>query len=409
MRLTVPIYFLLSFLVFLNFNTQSVYATSSLDNPKDVINNDTPNADNVSHLISFTLPYDAIRISPSDYIIISLANFSNITPPDSLIGNYYGTPQITVVGNDIKITNIALLPGNNLSISGLKATNPGSPAGFDVNIRITEDSDGNIVRNIASVTATKFGGNISVTATIDTPVSSVTFSGNSAPGTLVSITENSNVIGTDTASGTYGLFNKIITGLEPTSHLFTVYGVDTYGRNTSPVNIDIYTPIYQNTSIANILLSPTIQMNVTAINAGDDIIASGSALPGGSVQLFTESPLRTYYASSSALGLWEYTINDTADYLPGDYRLYAMVHNGNGLQSLFSPSLQFTVSSSSSGGGSVACDISKGDLNCDNNINLNDFSILMYYWGGSNATADINSDGSVNLNDFSILMYYWGS
>ncbi len=68
----------------------------------------------------------------------------------------------------------------------------------------------------------------------------------------------------------------------------------------------------------------------------------------------------------------------------------------------------FSISGTGTGG--TACgDISQGDLNCDNDINLVDFSILMYYWGTDSQAADISLDGLVNLTDFSIMMYYWGT
>jgi len=51
------------------------------------------------------------------------------------------------------------------------------------------------------------------------------------------------------------------------------------------------------------------------------------------------------------------------------------------------------------------------DLNRDGFVNLIDFSILLFWWGGdggdSDPPADINQDGSVSLTDFSILLFDW--
>lgn len=55
------------------------------------------------------------------------------------------------------------------------------------------------------------------------------------------------------------------------------------------------------------------------------------------------------------------------------------------------------------------CD-THGDLNKDTKVNLQDFSILMYYWlqtEPENPCADINKDGIVDLKDFSIMLYWW--
>ena len=50
------------------------------------------------------------------------------------------------------------------------------------------------------------------------------------------------------------------------------------------------------------------------------------------------------------------------------------------------------------------------DLNSDNLVNAQDFSILMSNWGSTaRPKADINQDGIVNAQDFSIMMSQWGS
>lgn len=55
------------------------------------------------------------------------------------------------------------------------------------------------------------------------------------------------------------------------------------------------------------------------------------------------------------------------------------------------------------------CESVPADLNCDQKVNITDFSILMYYWQkqGSGIKADINKDGIVNLVDLSIMFYWW--
>ena len=50
-----------------------------------------------------------------------------------------------------------------------------------------------------------------------------------------------------------------------------------------------------------------------------------------------------------------------------------------------------------------------GDLNCDGKTNLQDVSILLFYFGKTTfpAHVDLNHDGTINLVDFSILLFYW--
>jgi len=49
------------------------------------------------------------------------------------------------------------------------------------------------------------------------------------------------------------------------------------------------------------------------------------------------------------------------------------------------------------------------DLNNNNIVNAQDFSILMSFWGSTTRpAADVNQDGFVNAQDFSIMMSQWG-
>ncbi len=404
-------FFLLSFFSYfglLKLKTQNISAAGNLASLSDVVSSLTVGAGHVEHEITFTIPRNATQIYPSDYIIVGMDNFSNIQSNILVQGSFTGIPTATVSGQNIKITGVSVLPGHTITLKGITADNPVNDFWLKVVITITEDEEGNLIKNVGTVYMTKTSGQIAVTATISPPYASVRISGYSAPGTFITITENGTVIGTDTA-GIAGLFSKYLTGIFPGSHTFTLYGVDASNRTTSLLDVSAVTPIYQETSISNLLLSPTIELSNTSINQGDLLVSNGSAITNGNLSIFTEPHLRTYYATSSATGLWSYTIDNTDEYIPGDYHIYSLVQNGTGSQSLFSNALQFTVISSQEGGTNPLCDISRGDLNCDDSINLVDFSILMYYWGSTNQISDINEDESVNLVDFSVMMYYWGT
>ncbi|MBI4094424.1 MAG: hypothetical protein HY436_01310 [Candidatus Liptonbacteria bacterium] len=54
--------------------------------------------------------------------------------------------------------------------------------------------------------------------------------------------------------------------------------------------------------------------------------------------------------------------------------------------------------------------VDKVDLNGDRRVDMADFSILLFYFGGRGreiARYDLNGDGRVTLADLSILLYYW--
>lgn len=403
--------FCLFFLILFNFKNV-VSASGNLEEAKDFISNDTVGIEGVAHEVSFRLPYNSDNIISSDYIIIQLGSFTDITAATFLIGEYGGTPSFSLDSdlNRVLITGIFLEHGNTLTIGGITATNPQIRPQFEVVIIISEDEDGNIIKNIARFLAYGLGTVAEVTASIAPHVGTLIVNGFAAPGMFLTFTENGTIIGTDTAGGSNGNFTKYLPGLNPTTHNISIYGTDIYHRTTSLLPFEVYLPIYQETTVSNLLISPTLEISATEATQGGNLIIQGMTIPDGELSIFTESPLRTYYATASSDGFWDYTITNTSDYNVGDYRLYSIVSNGTGLQSLFSNSLQFTITTSgTSPTGSPGCDISEGDLNCDSSVNLADFSILMYYWGTSNRVADINEDELINLTDFSIMMYYWGT
>jgi hypothetical protein len=313
-------------------------------------------------------------------------------------------------GNKVKVTGVAILRGNNVTINGIIATNPDNKNLLQVELSITEDEEGLLIKNIARFLASDWGGTVSVSASIAPATASIIITGYSAPGTFITFTENGTVIGTTSATGFEGLFTKQLLGLIPGTHNITIYGVDPSNRTTSIFPIEVDAPVHQQITVSDILLSPTIEIDSIEITQGDPFALVGSSIPSGDISIFSESPLRTYYTAADLDGSWNYTVADTSDYIPGDYRIYALVQNGTGSQSLFSNSLQFSILPSSGPYPPLPdCSIERGDLNCDNHTNLTDFSILMYYWGTTSPAADINGDGIVNLVDFSIMMYYWGT
>lgn len=57
----------------------------------------------------------------------------------------------------------------------------------------------------------------------------------------------------------------------------------------------------------------------------------------------------------------------------------------------------------------IKADMEKADFDGDGNVNLVDFSMLMYWFNKNDAPVkfDLNGDGKIDLIDFSILAYYW--
>ena len=386
----------------------SVKALGTLDAAKDIINGDQSVTPGITHDISFTLPADAQQVTPSDFIFVSLANFTNVTTFTSSEGTY-GTPVFAVSGTVASMTNVAILPGVGVRLTGLTATNPQPNAGKTVVITITSDAGGVVVRNRAYTEASYGGTFVTASASIVSIQSSVNISGYTAPTAFVSITENGSVAGTAVASAN-GFFNFPLNGIDPGNHTYSVSSVDQQNSATSETLISLLLTASTLTSVSNVLLSPSFSLDKASLSPGDMLTLSGSGKPSSQINIFTESPLKSYSATTDVNGIWSFPVSavETTSYNPGQYRGYANIQDAGGNQSIASLTRNFIITSPADlNNPPAACDISHGDLNCDGTTNLTDFSILLYHFNTNHKVADINGDGSVDLTDFSIMMYYF--
>src|ERR1044072_7885856 len=131
-------------------------AAGPLELARDTIATLASSQPNVEHTIYFVLPTSAQQIDPNTWIIIQFPNYFNVTAPTFLTGAF-GTPTYSVVGTTLRITNIAVLAGTPLEITGLTATNPGDQISNHIIISIADDSAGTMVRNQATVVPTDGG------------------------------------------------------------------------------------------------------------------------------------------------------------------------------------------------------------------------------------------------------------
>lgn len=379
----------------------------TLDLARDFVNTLADGQAGVQHSIYFVLPTNAQQIDPNGWILIDMPSYSSITVPN-LVDGVYGTPTVTVVGTTIKITNISVLPGGGVTVADFSARNPNSNQNWTITISVAQDANGTVVRNQAKILPSESGNIVGVSATVNTPLASLNINGYTSPSSFVTLTEGSTVQATTTSDGT-GYFTFLMTGLQPGAHTYRLVGTDNAGRATAQNSLDLFLLESNLTSVSGILLSPSNQLDKTAIDPGNTLTISGRAKPSSTINVFVESPLRSYTTATDGNGDWSYTIpgTETSGFTPGQYRAYANVQDTLGNQSLASPSLSFTVNSADSNNPPPPCDISHGDLNCDHVTNLTDFSILLFHWQTNHKVADINGDGHVNLTDFSIMMFYF--
>lgn len=235
----------------------------------------------------------------------------------------------------------------------------------------------------------------------------IVFKGYSYPGALVTFVKNGAIIGNVLAKND-GTFEKEI-GTNPGISTFGIWARDKLGLNSQTTNISIALQESAKTTIAGIILSPTIAANKSVATQGEKLVIYGSATPKSAIRIFNNYSLGQALSPVKAKdnGHWEYTL-DTLELQPGEYSLKANAQlEILGLLSPFSSNFLFNVEEKKCYG---------SDLNNDGRVNVADFSILMFYWNKSlsevkskqiNICVDTDGDGSITLADFSIMMYKW--
>ncbi len=188
---------------------------------------------------------------------------------------------------------------------------------------------------------------------------------------------------------------------------YTIFATDTQGRVGRSMSFELMITEGAVVTITGVFLGPTIQIDKTSLELGDTVTLLGATAPLSEVTVFIASGVeKTFSTNADADGLWTSQIL-ADDVGVGDHNAHSKAVTPIGEVSDFSETVSFSVTAAPPD----ACDgKNRADLNCDGQVNLTDFSILMFYWqqrNPANARADINADGIVNLTDFSILLFNW--
>lgn len=160
------------------------------------------------------------------------------------------------------------------------------------------------------------------------------------------------------------------------------------------------------TNVNGIILPPTLRLNSQNIDPGDTVVISGQSVPNTTVEVHFNNSELIESTSAGSNGQWSIDF-DSGRLRVAEYLLRARTLTGSGnlqTESSFSTSLQLFVGVD----GQIT---TSSDLNRDGDVNLTDFSIMIFWWGTSGGdstpSADINGNGRVSLEDFSILLFNW--
>lgn len=191
----------------------------------------------------------------------------------------------------------------------------------------------------------------------------------------------------------------------PGVRTFGLWSEDERGLKSTLLTLTFRVASKSITTISNVYISPTIDVDKRKVKKGNDIKIFGKSSPEVGIHIHIQSEEIIEKTTSNTRGDWSFNFNTAV--LEEDFHTVKAIIRLEApegiIESNFSHTVSFYV------GEEVIeeeeCGIA--DLNCDGFVNLVDFSILLYNWGTDDDNADINDDGIVGLPDFSIMMYYW--
>lgn len=175
---------------------------------------------------------------------------------------------------------------------------------------------------------------------------------------------------------------------------------DKQGRESAIFTLAVTVFDQMVTRVGGILMPPTIELQETNLLFNQTLSALGSATPQSKVTIFIDGKeVSQEIAKSNGQWFFDYNI---AYLIKGVHSIKVIAQTRRGLKSSFSKTIIFYIEEKPL---KLIC--AEADLNGDGKVDIIDFSILLFWWGGPNECADQNQDGIVNLIDFSIMMYYW--
>lgn len=147
-----------------------------------------------------------------------------------------------------------------------------------------------------------------LTLSIDVGDTVVTFSGWTAPNSLVTIKENGVAVGT-ALSDEQGFFTKTLTAQTPENKVFQLSSTHLpSGSMTDTVEYSVYLTPTVETTLSNIVFPPTAELSATQVLPDEQLLISGWAPPGSVVELMVGAD---YFLSFTAgeQGYWSGSIS----------------------------------------------------------------------------------------------------
>jgi hypothetical protein len=194
-----------------------------------------------------------------------------------------------------------------------------------------------------------------------------------------------------------GRFDASYNGLLAGDYFFALRVEDKDGRKTGIRPFPIAS--FKDELIAeNLLMPPTIGFFRATVRKGDPLTVMGYSAPESIIEAEVDGwPLQDT-TKSNADGFYKILV-PTSDLSFGEHRIQLRQQDKNGEKSDFSLKKIFTVSRLVS---------PETDLNNDDRININDWSIFLFLFNSEDKEqkikVDFNEDNKVDLSDFAIFI-----
>jgi len=237
-------------------------------------------------------------------------------------------------------------------------------------------------------------------------ITQVIFNGRAYPKSTITLLKDAQIVAT-TIAGVDANFQMSISGLSAGNYIFALYSEDKDGRRSILLTFPVSVTAGATTNVSGIFVAPTIDVDKSEVKRGDNIAIFGQSAPQADIVISVSSEEEFFAKTiSDKEGIYLHNFDTTVlDY--GLHNTKSKASIGNLAVSSFSRLISFKVSTITVP--KEKPEISKGDLNNDNRVNLVDFSIAAYWYKRTSppSSVDLNGDGKVDLVDFSIMAYYW--
>lgn len=280
----------------------------------------------------------------------------------------------------------------------------------------------------------------SITVSLQVGSTLLTFSGYTSPSALVVIKEDGSVVGT-TTSNAAGDWTHTLTVAVPSLHSYSLSATDTLNRQTSAVSYNLNVVGNTTTTVDHIVLPPTLSVTGTqASGAGYPNSSLTLTLSSGNTTTLAlpSTGLWSYDLSTLSPGTYTFSATNTVgSYLSLESTAVSYSAPASSPSPTPTPSSSPTSLSSSPAPASSPCSSQASDStpcspsptpssatpspsptptpffiplydeNADGRLNLSELATIIKNWISHHLPCDLNRDQQCNLIDLSILLYYF--